>query len=144
MAVPGIPRSTAYDQIIPAYEEYSSLVTAVVAYGIANLDHLLSREGNFMPDGIYADFNTSKGRFSVLLDYAKAPMTAANFLGLAEGTFYPILPILWETPFFNGSIWHRVVKGHVIQGGEPSIVKDPANSGRSSQLVMKYQMRLAI
>jgi peptidylprolyl isomerase len=32
------------------------------------------------------------------------------------------------TPFYNGSIWHRVVKGHVIQGGEPSIVKDPANS----------------
>ena len=79
------------------------------------------------PDGIYADFNTNKGKISVLLDYKKAPMTVANFIGLAEGSItnasYPL-----GTPFYKGSIWHRVVKGHVIQGGEPSIVKDPANS----------------
>jgi peptidylprolyl isomerase len=120
-----------YDEIIPVYEEYSSMVTAVVAYGIANLDHLLSREGNFMPDGIYADLNTNKGRISVLLDYKKAPMTVANFIGLAEGTLtnasYPK-----GIPFYKESIWHRVVKGHVIQGGEPAIVKDPANSDVNS------------
>jgi cyclophilin family peptidyl-prolyl cis-trans isomerase/FKBP-type peptidyl-prolyl cis-trans isomerase len=79
------------------------------------------------PDGIYADFNTNKGKISVLLDYKKVPMTVANFIGLAEGsitnTSYPL-----GMPFYKGSIWHRVVKGHVIQGGEPSIVKDPANS----------------
>jgi cyclophilin family peptidyl-prolyl cis-trans isomerase len=79
------------------------------------------------PDGIYADFNTNKGRISVLLDYKKAPLTVANFVGLAEGTItnasYPL-----GTPFYNGSIWHRVVKGHVIQGGEPATVKDPANT----------------
>jgi carboxypeptidase Q len=116
-----------YNEAIPEYQEYSSLVTAVVAYGIANLDHLLARDNFFMKDGIYADFSTNKGRFSVLLDYRKTPMTVANFIGLAEGTIsnasYPP-----GTPFYNGSIWHRVVKGHVIQGGEPSIVKDPANS----------------
>ncbi|MGC1391950.1 MAG: peptidylprolyl isomerase [Bacteroidales bacterium] len=120
-----------YNEIIPAYEEYSSMVTAVVAYGIANLDHLLSREDFFMPDGIYADFNTSKGKISVLLDYKKTPMTVANFVGLAEGTItnatYPV-----GTPFYKGSIWHRVVKGHVIQGGEPATVKDPANSDVNS------------
>jgi len=79
------------------------------------------------PEGIYADFNTNRGSISVLLDYNKAPMTVANFVGLAEGTItnatYPS-----GKPFFGGSIWHRVVKGHVIQGGEPSVVKDPANS----------------
>jgi len=116
-----------YDEVIPKYEEYSSMVTAVIAYKVANLDHLLSRQGNFMADGLYADFNTSKGRFSVLLDYKKTPMTVANFVGLAEGTLtnasYPP-----GTPFFKESIWHRVVKGHVIQGGEPAIVKDPANT----------------
>jgi len=120
-----------YDEIIPAYEEYSSMVTAVVAYGIANLDHLLPREGNFMPDGIYADFNTNKGKISVLLDYKRAPMTVANFIGLTEGTLtnatYPI-----GTPFYKESIWHRVVKGHVIQGGEPATVKDPANADVNS------------
>jgi len=79
------------------------------------------------PDGLYADFTTNKGRISVLLDYKEAPMTVASFVGLAEGTItnatYPL-----GKPFFSGSIWHRVVKGHVIQGGEPSVVKDPANS----------------
>ncbi len=120
-----------YNEVIPEYEEYSSMFTAVVAYGVANLDHLLSRDNFFMPDGIYADFNTNKGKFSVLLDYSKAPMTVANFVGLAEGTLtnasYPK-----GFPFYKGSIWHRVVKGHVIQGGEPAIVKDPANADVNS------------
>jgi cyclophilin family peptidyl-prolyl cis-trans isomerase len=120
-----------YNEIIPAYEEYSSLVTAVVAYGIGNLDHQLSRQGNFMPDGIYADFNTNKGRISVLLDYKKAPMTVANFVGLSEGTITNSTYHL-GIPFYKGSIWHRVVKGHVIQGGEPSTVKDPANADINS------------
>jgi cyclophilin family peptidyl-prolyl cis-trans isomerase len=83
------------------------------------------------PDGIYADFNTNKGIISVKLDYLKTPMTVANFIGLAEGTItnstYPL-----GKPFYSGSIWHRVVKGHVIQGGEPSVVKDPANYEASS------------
>jgi cyclophilin family peptidyl-prolyl cis-trans isomerase len=77
-------------------------------------------------DGIYADFITNKGVITVKLDYKKTPMTVANFIGLAEGTItnatYPS-----GKPFFAGSIWHRVVKGHVIQGGEPSVVKDAAN-----------------
>ena len=34
-----------FDKIIPAYLEHSAVVQAVTAYGIANLDHLLSREG---------------------------------------------------------------------------------------------------
>ena len=34
-----------YDKLIPAYMEHSAVVQAVTAYGIANLDHLLSREG---------------------------------------------------------------------------------------------------
>ena len=80
-----------------------------------------------MQDGIYADFNTSKGRITVLLDYKKAPMTVANFVGLAEGTITNATYAPGK-PFFSGSIWHRVVKGHVIQGGEPSTVKDPATS----------------
>ena len=34
-----------YDKLIPAYLEHSAVVQAVTAYGIANLNHLLSREG---------------------------------------------------------------------------------------------------
>jgi cyclophilin family peptidyl-prolyl cis-trans isomerase len=83
------------------------------------------------PDGIYAVFNTNKGKISILLDYKKTPMTVANFIGLAEGTISNSTYLLGKQ-FYSGSIWHRVVKGHVIQGGEPSIVKDPANSEENS------------
>ena len=34
-----------YNKLIPEYMEHSAVVTAVVVYGLANLDHLLSREG---------------------------------------------------------------------------------------------------
>jgi len=37
-----------YNKSIPEYQEHTSIVTAIVVYGIANLDHLLSREGYWM------------------------------------------------------------------------------------------------
>jgi cyclophilin family peptidyl-prolyl cis-trans isomerase len=98
---------------------------------LLNVSANAQQKARDLPDGIYAIFNTNKGRFTVRLDYQQAPMTTANFIGLAEGTLsnatYPA-----GTPFFSGSIWHRVVKGHVIQGGEPSVVKDPASFDGSS------------
>ncbi|MHC1702894.1 MAG: M28 family metallopeptidase [Tenuifilaceae bacterium] len=39
-----------YNMSIPEYQEHTAIVTAVVVYGIANLDHLLSREGYFLPE----------------------------------------------------------------------------------------------
>lgn len=39
-----------YNKSIAEYQEHTSIVTAVVVYGVANLDHLLSREGYFLPD----------------------------------------------------------------------------------------------
>ena len=37
-----------YTKSIPEYQEHSAIVTAVVAYGIANLDHLLNRDGLYI------------------------------------------------------------------------------------------------
>jgi len=34
-----------YDKSIPEYQEHAAIVTAVVVYGLANIDHLLSRDG---------------------------------------------------------------------------------------------------
>ncbi|MDQ1332588.1 MAG: carboxypeptidase, partial [Bacteroidota bacterium] len=34
-----------YNKSVPEYQEYTSIVTAVIIYGLANLDHLLSRKG---------------------------------------------------------------------------------------------------
>jgi hypothetical protein len=39
-----------YSKSIPEYQEHSSIVTAIVVYGVAMLDHLLSREGLWLPD----------------------------------------------------------------------------------------------
>lgn len=36
-----------YNKSIPEYQEHSAIVTAIISYGIANLNHLLSREGLF-------------------------------------------------------------------------------------------------
>jgi cyclophilin family peptidyl-prolyl cis-trans isomerase len=48
----------------------------------------------------------------------KTPMTAAHFIGLAEGTIKnDALPE--GIPFYDGSKFHRVVAGHVIQTGAP-------------------------
>jgi Zn-dependent M28 family amino/carboxypeptidase len=39
-----------YNKSIPEYQEHTSIVTAITVLGIANLDHLLSKEGYFLPD----------------------------------------------------------------------------------------------
>lgn len=108
-----------YNEVIPDAQEHSTIVIALLAYGAANLDHLLQRDGAFVPDGIYADLNTNKGRISLSLDYEHVPMTVANFIGLAEGTIKNDA-VAFGKPYFSGSIWHRVVPGHVIQAGMPA------------------------
>lgn len=107
-----------YDEIIPDAQEDAAIKIALLAYEIANLDHMLPREEAFLPDGIYADLNTNKGRITLSLDYKNVPMTAANFVGLAEGTIKNNAVEL-SKPYFNGTKWHRVVPGHVIQAGMP-------------------------
>ncbi len=71
------------------------------------------------PRGLYAEVSTNKGLIVLRLEFEKTPMTAANFVGLAEGTIdNTALPP--GTFYFNGSKWHRVVPGHVIQCGKPT------------------------
>jgi hypothetical protein len=41
-----------YTKSIPEYQEHTSIVTAVVVYGVANLNHLLSRDGLYLEDNV--------------------------------------------------------------------------------------------
>jgi len=70
-------------------------------------------------DGIYAKIKTNRGMITVKLEYEKAPMTVANFVGLAEGkvknTAKPE-----GTPYFDGISFHRVLADFMIQGGDPT------------------------
>ena len=70
----------------------------------------------------FANFETSEGNFKVRLYDEEAPNTVANFTGLAEGTKEWRDPASGErrkAPFYNGIIFHRVINGFMIQGGDP-------------------------
>jgi peptidyl-prolyl cis-trans isomerase A (cyclophilin A) len=65
-----------------------------------------------MANEIYAVFDTTKGKFKVRLFAAEAPRTVENFVSLAEGT-------KTGKPFYDGTIFHRVIPDFMIQGGDP-------------------------
>jgi cyclophilin family peptidyl-prolyl cis-trans isomerase len=54
------------------------------------------------------DFETTCGDFTVRLNLAAAPKTGASLVALAESGFY------------DDTIFHRIVPGFVIQGGDPT------------------------
>jgi peptidyl-prolyl cis-trans isomerase A (cyclophilin A) len=70
----------------------------------------------------YATLKTSMGDIVVLLFEDKAPKTVANFVALANGTKEWTDPKTREKvkrPLYNGTIFHRVIPGFMIQGGDP-------------------------
>ena len=74
-------------------------------------------------NGIYAEFNTSMGSYTCRLEYASAPMTCANFIGLATGQrSWLDLPsgVVKTNPFYDGTTFHRVIAGFMNQGGSPN------------------------
>jgi len=70
----------------------------------------------------YAQFATSEGNFTVRLFDEQAPRTVENFVGLAEGTREwsdPRTNQKVRKPYYDGTIFHRVIDGFMIQGGDP-------------------------
>jgi len=71
---------------------------------------------------LYAHFTTREGNFTARLFDAETPNTVANFAGLADGSKE------WTDPrsgrkvkqrYFDGTVFHRVIAGFMIQGGDP-------------------------
>lgn len=69
-----------------------------------------------------AVIKTNKGTMRVALFSAMAPNTVRNFVELAKGT--KINPNtgkkVSDKPFYNGVAFHRIIKGFMIQGGDPT------------------------
>jgi peptidyl-prolyl cis-trans isomerase A (cyclophilin A) len=69
-----------------------------------------------------ATFITSKGTFKVRLMPENAPITVANFVDLASGKREwkdPRDGQRKSEPLYNGTVFHRVIPGFMIQGGDP-------------------------
>ena len=69
-----------------------------------------------------AHFTTSEGPFTARLFEAETPNTVANFIGLADGSKEwtdPRNGRKVKQPYYNGTVFHRVIEGFMIQGGDP-------------------------
>ena len=73
--------------------------------------------------GPKVEFKTTMGNFVVELDDVKSPKTTANFLKYVKSGFY------------NGTIFHRVIDGFMIQGGgfTPDLVQKPTDAPVASE-----------
>ena len=75
-----------------------------------------------MATELYATLATSKGDVRVKLFPDHAPKTVANFVGLADGTGQwtdPRTRKPGEGALYAGTVFHRVINGFMIQGGDP-------------------------
>jgi len=71
----------------------------------------------------YATIYTNAGPIRVELFSNHAPKTVRNFIGLAEGTQEyrdPTTGAPGSGPYYDGTIFHRVISGFMIQGGDPT------------------------
>jgi peptidyl-prolyl cis-trans isomerase A (cyclophilin A) len=75
-----------------------------------------------VPTGPTVVFDTTMGRLTCKLFDQEAPLTVANFIGLATGAKPWTDPVtskqVTHVPFYDGTTFHRVIPGFMIQGGD--------------------------
>ncbi|MFF9427401.1 MULTISPECIES: peptidylprolyl isomerase [unclassified Streptomyces] len=75
-----------------------------------------------MAEQLYATLRTSLGDIEVRLMPFHAPKTVRNFVELASGErewTHPATGTVSSDPLYDGTVFHRVIKGFMIQGGDP-------------------------
>jgi len=73
-------------------------------------------------NGLYCALNTSMGVITIQFFEKESPETVRNFVDLAMGRKAwkdPLTGALKQTPFYDGTVFHRVIPNFMIQGGEP-------------------------
>lgn len=95
------------------YLTYPPMAAAVQhVFGISSNNTAITTtntsSGTGCPGCVYAVINTSQGVIEVELFQGLTPKTVSNFVSLAQSGFYDNL------------VWHRIVKGFVIQTGDPN------------------------
>ena len=77
-----------------------------------------------VPNGPTVVMDTSMGRITCQFYQKQAPKAVANFIALAEGTKDWTDPrtkqVQHHKPYFDGTIFHRVIPEFMIQGGDPT------------------------
>lgn len=77
-----------------------------------------------MPNGPQVVMDTSMGRITCQFFQKQAPVAVANFIGLATGTKDWTNPVTQQVehnkPLYDGTTFHRVIPGFMIQGGDPT------------------------
>jgi peptidyl-prolyl cis-trans isomerase A (cyclophilin A) len=72
---------------------------------------------------LYARFVTSQGTVVARLEEQRAPNTVKNFVGLATGAQEWVHPRTGQpqrgVPYYDGTVFHRVIPEFMIQGGDP-------------------------
>lgn len=111
-----LPLSTVDGQLSENTDQYATTTSASSTISLTNSsttqDSSLSNKNK---KSMYATFKTNKGNIKIELFDSKVPNTTANFRKLAEAGFY------------NGVKFHRVIKGFMIQSGDP-LTKDDSRS----------------
>jgi peptidyl-prolyl cis-trans isomerase A (cyclophilin A) len=71
---------------------------------------------------LVAEIKTSLGKLTCELYDDRAPITVANFVGLARGVrpFKNPQGAWTKTPAYDGTTFHRIIRGFMIQGGDPA------------------------
>ncbi|MDT5038586.1 MAG: peptidyl-prolyl cis-trans isomerase [Micromonosporaceae bacterium] len=84
---------------------------------------IFTTKGSIVAERIFVTLHTNAGPIRAELFANHAPKTVRNFVELAEGTREYTDPRTRQTgsgPYYDGTVFHRVIDGFMVQGGDPT------------------------